>query len=274
MLAAMRRHFAWTLLAALAVGAAQKPAPAPAFEAATVKPIAPGERTGPGGTVRFEPTRVSANFINAQALIATAYGVKSSQITGLPEWCSTELYELAATTDYPTDQITMVRMLRTLLSERFRLQAHSETRNVTYYALIVAPGGSKLTPVTPPAEGPLPADAQAKLLHSLPPLPAGMLRRINTGQTWQFAQLLATWYGINDHPIVDETGIAGTYLFHVDLDPSLMSNCGEGCGQPLQLSSGEISELLEQQLGLRLELRKNQPLEELVVDHIERPIPN
>ena len=122
----------------------------PAFEAASIK-------SSKGDMDQF---RVSAGGIDVRdftlgALIQTAYGVQSFQISGGPAWLESDRFNIVArSTGAPSRQQTNL-MLQTLLAERFHLALHRETKELPVYHLIPAKSGSKLTPA--PAD-PRPGD--------------------------------------------------------------------------------------------------------------------
>ena len=69
-----------------------------------------------------------------------------------------------------------------------------------------------------------------------------------------------------DRPIVDHTGLEGQY---VPIRPGDLNHVRD---EPLRAAS-EVSAMLEDRYGLKLEARK-ELTRMLVVDHIERPSPN
>ena len=63
-------------------------------------------------------------------------------------------------------------------------------------------------------------------------------------------------------PVVNETGLAGTYEFTMTFAP-------EGATDS---SLPSVFTALEEQLGLKLERRTAVPVEMLIIDHVERPV--
>ena len=76
-----------------------------------------------------------------KTLIRIAYGVSPDQVEGGPNWIDQEHYEVAAKADGAADTPQLLLMLQTLLTERFQLQFHRETKTMSGYALVVAKGG-------------------------------------------------------------------------------------------------------------------------------------
>jgi uncharacterized protein (TIGR03435 family) len=71
------------------------------------------------------------------------------------------------------------------------------------------------------------------------------------------------------HTVLDETGLSGTYDFTLNFPDGVRL----GIDNPVPPESSEpaVSTAIEQQLGLKLELKKV-PLEVLVIDHVEKPL--
>jgi uncharacterized protein (TIGR03435 family) len=112
------------------------------FEVASVK-----VHQGGGGTTReIKPGTMRYLNITLGEFIMMAYGVKRYQITG-PDWAvnnaSSDRYDIVAKAAGNDPPGQMRQMIGPLLSERFRLQFHRETRELPVFALIVAKGGPK-----------------------------------------------------------------------------------------------------------------------------------
>jgi uncharacterized protein (TIGR03435 family) len=77
-----------------------------------------------------------------------------------------------------------------------------------------------------------------------------------------------TELGASDLPVVDRTGLQGFF------DISLKFPDGwRPSPRPDAFGAASIFTILEEQLGLKLELRKT-PTEILVIDHVEKPSEN
>jgi uncharacterized protein (TIGR03435 family) len=119
----------------------QAPTAGPAFEVASVKPNTSSDGRimlgiQPGG--RFTATNVPLRM-----LIRNAYQLQDFQVIG-PDWIRSERFDILAKAEgdispAPPGQAGPVQlMLRSLLAERFALQAHSETRELPIFALVAA----------------------------------------------------------------------------------------------------------------------------------------
>lgn len=77
-------------------------------------------------------------------LVMLAYNVTQRQIAGLPNSFNGEGYDIEARSDHPVSYQQQMRMLQTLLADRFKLALHRETKELPVYAMVVAKGGPKL----------------------------------------------------------------------------------------------------------------------------------
>ena len=74
-----------------------------------------------------------------------------------------------------------------------------------------------------------------------------------------------------DRPVLDRTGITGTFDF--SLEWSLAPESAQPIGPPPEDQGPTFLEALQQQLGLKLTSTTG-PVDVLVIDHVERPSPN
>src|SRR5690348_14870178 len=139
------RAVAGLTLLAMGAGFAEAQDSRPSFEVASVKinPSCSGSR----GSNQDKAQAVFTNMPLAR-LLMRAYQVYSFQLIG-PHWMEEVCFDISA--KYPPDTKDSDRplMLRTLLEDRLKLAAHTETRQLRGYAIVVASGGSKLKPAEP-----------------------------------------------------------------------------------------------------------------------------
>jgi len=230
---------------------AQSPAsavPQPhAFEVASVRLMVDRDKLpleqqlvymSPPGAAQFTVRNVTLSN-----LIAFAYKLpEESDIAGKPGWMNSAFYEIAAKPEGDAglsyDQLRP--LLIQLLKDRFHLAYHNQTKTVKGYALVLAKGGSKLTPSKGEA-------AHAYLL-------VGRLDGVN-----EPASMLAGMLGIALHEkVVDETGLKGNYDFKLSYAPMDATDST----QP------SIFTAVEEQLGLKLETRRV-PVKMFVIDHVD-----
>jgi uncharacterized protein (TIGR03435 family) len=249
------------ILAALAL-LAQSPL---SFEVASVKPasapIATKDAYSEGYNagmraalsaqgLRVVGQRVSVTDNTLRDLIRLAYQVKEYQIAG-PPWIAVEKYEIAAIMPAGATRAQAPEMLRTLLEQRFHLAVHREKRKMAAYALVAAKSGPKLTIAAP----------NSRSWAVFAGANTGRLRA-TASPVSAFADLLSK---AADRPVVDMTGLTGSYDFDLTYAPELNAT-GES-GPPLEIA-------LQNQLGLKLE-KRDMEIELLVVDRADKvPVGN
>jgi uncharacterized protein (TIGR03435 family) len=200
------------------------------------------------------------------------------RILGMPPGLSQERYDIdarIADSDAeawrdPAQRTEMLHaMMQTLLAERCNLVVHREMRDKSIYALVVAKNGPKLQAAQP---GEVEA-ARAKHPNAVGvPGGSGVFVRgqanghidIYGATTGTLALLLS---GPAGRPVVDKTGLTGIYDMHLDMGQAGLAADSSAEPGPSVFSS------VQQQLGLKLEPQKDQ-VENLIIDHIERPSPN
>lgn len=260
-----RYGLAFSLL--LVFGLAQQTSAPPAFDAASVKPTPLNALGGPLSGITYAWFRNDRADLSCtvREVIAAAYGVPGSQVSFAKPLAGvmTSWYDIVGEAGGPATDEQLRQMLRTPLADRFRMSALTETRTVSGYALVVAKGGPRnLTPMVPlDPDHPSP-DARGLTLAEF-------------ASVRLFADAQGYWVDGRRSgalPVVDETGIKGTY----DLWPGPFGHAGfSPAAEPRQ--PGDEAEplafLLDQKLGLTL-VKTTVAREFIVVTHIERPTPN
>jgi uncharacterized protein (TIGR03435 family) len=269
----------------------QSPATAPATAATTALPtlvydVASIHKFKPdGGPMIFytktNPGGLAISHIQIKSLVGLAYGVNDYQVTGSPEWVSSDMYDISAKMDESAmetlgalspEQKDLVRqhMAQTLLADRFKLAVHHETKQFSIYALVVAKGGPKLHESKPDDDyknGLKGFDGRAggKGMMRMQSDSGGFLL---TAQAFSMDRLAAQLSGqLNSH-VQNNTGMAGTYDFTLRF--SMNDSVDASASDP---SVPSLFTALQDQLGLKLESTKG-PLDVIVIDHIERPSEN
>jgi uncharacterized protein (TIGR03435 family) len=269
------------------------PAPPPSeFEVADIKPTMPGVN---GTNIRLQPNgRIDVQGATMKMLMQGAWNINSDELmAGGPKWLDTTRWDIVAKavtvaapgTPAQFDIDALRLMLRNLLIDRFKIQAHMEERPVTAYVLLaVKPKLQKADPLgrTGWKEGPAPASKDPR---ETTPILSRLVTCTNMTMA-QFADLLPSMAsGYLQTPVQDMTGIEGGYDFTLNFSPigAVRGGGGRGGGdrggQPgppangisnAEDPSGALSlfDALTRQLGLKLEMQKR-PLPVLVIDHIE-----
>ncbi|HWD98623.1 MAG TPA: TIGR03435 family protein [Bryobacteraceae bacterium] len=206
----VRRDFAGILLASslvLAIGTgrelraqSQSAAVSPAFELASVRPTGRPPNSGTTGWTVSHGT-FTAHDAWVQAMVAVAYGVHAAQVHGGPAWIDAELYDVIAkaeNTDVGLDQIRP--MLRTLLTDRFKLVVHDETQEGPIYTLIAGKNGSKLQEASETEKTYVNSAGRGRLVFKRVNVQALVISLTNTLGT----------------PVIDKTGLTGFYDFSLE----------------------------------------------------------
>ena len=271
-------------LACMAASALALHGQSPAFDAATVKPAGPVDPARPsfmpdnmsfqGGPGTKSPGRINYYRVSLRATLARAYNMSPHQISG-PEWMDTERYDIVATFPPATTEEQLRTMLQGLLTERFAIAMHRETRVMPVYHLVVAKNGPKLAqPETLPEykddaerEAATRARAQANLRE--------LVARVNAGDRSagrsfhlpratldKFADTLTSHV---DRPVRGKTELKGFYAFTLSWSP-------EGplpAGADPSFAGPSIFAAVQEQLGLKLQPEKEES-ELIVVDKAEK----
>jgi len=199
--------------------------------------------------IATSPTSLTMTKIRLKSAIKWAWSVTGYQVSG-PAWLDTERYDIFAKTAGPVGEDQLRLMLRALLADRFKLAFHSETKVLQAYELVVAKGGTKFKE----SEG----DGDASFEPGRGP---GMNVAAKRMSLTEFAELAS---GPLQAPVLNKTGLKGRYDFALNLTPYMTSD-----RMGLEDLPGFLSQALQEQLGLKLETRKD-PLETMVIEHVER----
>jgi uncharacterized protein (TIGR03435 family) len=240
-----------------------------AFEVASVRPA---KSDSTAMSVSATPGRFSATNIDLRNLITVAYRVPWFRIVNAPTW--SERYDVAATMPTGTDAAQLGAMLQSLLTERFKMQAHMETREQPVYALVTAGDDNRYGPQLQRSKFDC-AVVMAAPTNPVARAPAsdyceGQIRgRGHVVIRGMPLDALANYLSgaVEDRVVVNRTGLGGTFDLELRFEPT---NSGSA------RSSGEFPTLvtaIREQLGLKLEAQRG-PVEVLVIDSIERPSPN
>lgn len=255
------------------------------FEVASVKPSPLTQTGGPKptgvGSGVVDPVHFERKNANLASLIMFAYGVKPYQVTG-PAWLTVDRFDVIASVPEGTTKPQQLVMLQNLLAERFQLALHRESKEEPVYNLVVAKDGPKFKEYVPPADAddqPKPRARSAIDADGFAVLPpgGGLVAMMKDGQSKAslhdnitMARLTLILGGNVDHPVIDQTGLAGTY----DIALRWISDrSGAGMAESTPDVGPSIYSALPSQLGLRLE-RARGKIEVLVVDHAEKPSAN
>lgn len=229
------------------------------FEVATIKPLAPGpgENSGRVRTLAGGQTFVASN-VALRNLIVTAYSIRPDQVSGGPGWVNSDGYDIEAKASRPSDPEELMRMLRTLLAERFKLTLHDEKRVQPVYALVIEkgmPGLKRNQDLSEPLFFPPELGHYTGRNVTMPSLAWSLGRLPEVGRL-----------------VVDKTGLAGGYDFDLRFTPAVNTN-GNAAALPAADPGPSLFTALREQLGLKLDSTK-EPVDFFTIDHAERPTDN
>jgi uncharacterized protein (TIGR03435 family) len=233
-----------------------EPAKLPEWDVVSVKPT---QNCPDGSGMQINKDGIHIFCLPVRALIQIAWGINEpSRVLGAPKWAGEETYDIDAKVDGgdvaafgKLSGKERNRMLQALLQDRFKLQAHLETRELPVYELVVAKGSPKLKEAAPEetaqamlrVRGRGEIDSVSMPLHSLPSMLAREL----------------------DRPVVDKTGLTGNYDFILKFSPAV--------GAAPDSQDPSIFTAIQEQLGLKLEPAKA-PLDVLLIERVEEPAVN
>ena len=202
------------------------------------------------GSARVDGSRATYTYQSLKQLVAYAYNLRLYEVTG-PEWMLTDHFDITAKLPEGAKADDAPEMVRAMLKERFRLAAHTETKDAPVLGLMAAKGGPKLTDSTAtPEEVDFSADLKAgESRRETPDGPVLLTRNPDGSTTYHMGQrgkftlgldmetrsmhltgtgmsmrglalMITTLGGGGGREVVDQTGLTGRY--DVALEFSLM----------------------------------------------------
>lgn len=262
----------------------QGPAPAaarvPEFDVVSIK----SDRS-PTGQFRSGTTPDGISVVNTPLLmlIRQAYGLfntNDDRIAGAPDWVKSSKFDIEAkVSGADVDDLHKLNreqrglMLQALLADRFKLKAHSETRELPIYWLTVSKSGSKLKGASNADITDGVTDSKDRAARGSTQLARGHL----TAHAISISSLLSSLTQITGRTVLDKTGLTGEYDLTLEWTPDDASTSirgPDGASINVVAESGPtIFTAVQEQLGLKLESGKG-PVDCLVIDHVEPPTEN
>jgi bla regulator protein blaR1 len=248
----------------------------------------------------YVPTGGLLSVTGATLMAYLRFAYKTNMIpAGLPDWGRTERFDIQARAQgNPTkDQFRL--MLQSLLANRFKLAVHYETKPTPIYALVLAKPGKKgpqlrrddepctttaqdiqalnaAPPLPQPASSPEAAAQEPPIAcGTLMPVPASAAGRMQIAGSKVPIALLARSAtnpasGV-DRLVIDRTGLNGTFDIRFEWAPRLNGPAPRNF-EP-DPTGPTFFQALEDQLGLKL-VPQTEPVDVLIIDHVERPSEN
>lgn len=230
-----------------------------AFEVASVTPCKPGtpeplwEHTNtpdfiaPGG-------RFTARSVDLKFLVEWAYGILPAQHSEGPSWFGSDRYDIVAKAEGNPSEAQIKLMLQALLVERFKLQCHRETRELSVLAVSLGKNPPKLSPAK---------DGETRALRIEPRMgPDQKVTSFHVMCTrFTLAQLSATFARQLGRVLVDRTGLEGEFDFSFDMTPDEH--------QPNPMDASILIAALRDQIGLSVKPEKA-PVDFWIIDRAEK----
>jgi uncharacterized protein (TIGR03435 family) len=261
-----------------------------AFDVVSIKPIAPGGRPTHGIIgVMNHPDGLEADYVGLRSLIQYAYGYKrfphpDDQITGVPDWAKSQVYDINAKMsaddfaefqklDKDGQEQWLKAMMQAMLADRFQLKIHQGTKQAPIFILVVAKSSSKLRDAATDSSTELEKDKDGKPRTGL-----HWLKDTSVAQSYSMASLadlLSEPFAGIGRPVVDKTGLTGTYNFTLNWSvysarPPMPSPASGEAAAPDD--SPSIFTALGE-LGLKLQPATGM-VDTIVIDHVEKPSEN
>lgn len=251
------------------------------FDVVSIKRNASGTlgnamRTLPDGTQVMTNTPIRS-FILAASPVATR------EVIGLPDWATTERYDVTLKPPPGSTSDQRKQMMHAMFADRMKLVANVEQRERDVYMMVLARSDGKLGPelkqssldCSPPPRGTPPPPPPAP-----PTGPKDMLGRCGMMMSpgsivsggMPMNNLAVSLYGLAGGDVENHTGLEGFYSINLTfLRP-------RPAGAPLDANTPpddvpDIFTALQEQLGLKLQ-REKKMMPVFVIDHIERPSEN
>jgi Protein of unknown function (DUF3738). len=231
----------------------------PTYDVVAIKP----NKSGSGSLdVDENVDTYNAKNITVKGILEEAYGIRRDLISGVSGPVESAHFDVMAKIVDP-DPVAIRKltgrqrgaMLLPILTDRFQLKAHTETRILPVFELVVVSSGPKFKRSADQKSNDIGTSIQ------------GSDRGFQlTAHGITMASLASSLEGQVHRPVIDKTGLAGHYdvamKWASDTAPSSEANPGPS-----------IFTALQEQLGLKLKAAKG-PVETLVVDHVEMPSEN
>jgi len=275
------------------------------FEVASIKPNNSSDprhwniALGAGDFMRPVGGLFSVSNIPLRDIIAFAFKLSDNinyLMPGIPGWAASEKFDIEAKAEGTPTKDQFRAMMQALLADRFKLTIHKETRDLPVFAFVLVKEGKigpQLTQHTDDSTCVPAAQFQAignqsgaaptfDLKATLPLLPCGAFSTLQAtvpgrvrfgarGITLLFLGTGLTGAENLDRPIIDRTGLNGTFDLWLEFTPQFDGPAPANF-QP-DPTGPSLQEALQEQLGLKLESQKA-PVDVMVVDHLERPTAN
>jgi uncharacterized protein (TIGR03435 family) len=276
--------------ALVALGTVGVLAGGPTFDVVSVKPNKAVDAVR-GGTL--QPGHFAQTGVTLLEMVRNAY---PGQVVGGPGWINSDRFDVDARGSFEMTGYlpgadgsapVVYLMLRAMLEDRFKLHVHNETREAPVYALELGRSDRTFGPALhaadvdcraimaaiasgQPRPGPAPRPGQ------MPPCASrtSVGHIVSSGVSMRsLADALSRFVNL---PVLDRTGLSGDFVLELQWTPDRTLPPPEAQDAAATHAPDDLPSIftaLQEQLGLKLE-RTRGPVDVVVIDHAEPPIPN
>jgi uncharacterized protein (TIGR03435 family) len=201
----------------------------PAFEVASIRPSVDAPRQAVAAAGRTDGAQFRIAGLTIKDYISMGYAVKLNQISG-PDWITTDRFDIAATLPEGSGPDQVPDMMQTLLEDRFELKSHREKKDFPVYALRISSAGLKMA-AAPGNPGEEQSNAKNPQAFTRQGSGQGISLDLGQGSSFHFAgdkfeakkltmaSLAIMLERFLDRPVMDLTGLNGSYDVTFDLSP-------------------------------------------------------
>ena len=239
---------------------------------------------------QYEPGELfSATNQPLIAYLRFAYKLGQGDLLDLPAWVYSDGFDIEARAKGSPDKDQMRLMMRSLLADRFGVRTHIQQRTEPVFHLTLASPARTGPMLVPIFAGGCAAMRSPDSRLRLPAIPCGSIGPLpattpGTGRLGghgitlkQFAGIISNPYTGLDRPVMDRTGLTGTFDFSLEWsttpDRAQPPDAGTQPTFPPGSAAPDFREALRKQLGLKLASATGS-VGVLVIDRVERPQEN
>jgi uncharacterized protein (TIGR03435 family) len=215
------------------------------FEVAAIKL---SDTSSPVGIRRLPGGRFATSNASLRLLITWTYDIGDERLVGAPGWLDSARFDVTAKA--PNENPTLDElhsMMKSLLTDRFKLRVHTETKDLPMYTLDVDKNGPKVHLLDAPLavnHDPFKMSESGRLTGTS--VTATMLAKVLTNQLGHFVR--------------DNTGFKGVFDFTLEWRPDSASVDAD--------TRASIFTAVREQLGFKLTSGRAQ-VEVIAIDHVE-----
>lgn len=254
---------------------AQTPHPKPPnFDVVSIRP----NNTGSGSiSVSIDEDHFEMTNVTFAIMLRNAFDMKPAQILNLPGWAESQHFDVKGKViDGDIEALKKMTdeerrpMFQAMIQERFGLQFHMSTKDMSVYELVVAKGGPKMKALPPQT------DAEKEAERGSDKMSRGS---VNMNRDAEGAHL--TTVGITmarlasvlsdraGRPVLDKTNLTGDYTVELRWSPEDAAPHPDSPANQLP----SLFTALQEELGLRM-VSTHGDVPTMVVDHVDRPSEN